>query len=78
MEMFMTRESVKKKDRVKLAKLYFLSNFLLGKQVTTGVEIHHIMMLEDEIQFDQYPWDCITYMTIMESINNAIKNADAL
>lgn len=44
----MTRESVKKKDGAKLTKLYFLSNFLLGKQVTTSVDIDHIKMLDDE------------------------------
>lgn len=72
-EMFMSRGSVKKKDIMKLVNLYFLSNFLLGKQVTTGIDIGHIKMLDDEEQFDQYPWGSIAYMTTVESIKNSIK-----
>lgn len=48
-------ENVKNKDKAKLAKLCFLSNFLLGKQITTKVDIDHINMLDDEDQFDSYP-----------------------
>ena len=35
-------------------------------------------MLDDEVQFDAYPWGQITYMITLDSIKNAIKNLDAL
>lgn len=57
-------DGVKKKDRVRLAKLYVLSNFLMGKQVGTGVELEHIRLLDDEDQFDNYPWGRLAYNSV--------------
>ena len=45
---FNDSKKVKDEDRVKLAKIYFLENFLLGKQLTTGVDIEHIKLVDDE------------------------------
>lgn len=60
-----------------MAKLYFLSNFLQGKQITR-VDVEHIKLLDDEGQFDIYLWDRITYRIIIDSIKKSIKNPSAL
>ncbi|KAA0040611.1 uncharacterized protein E5676_scaffold98G001180 [Cucumis melo var. makuwa] len=42
-----------------MAKIYFLENFLLGKQFTTNIDLEHIKLVDDEKEFDAYPWERI-------------------
>ena len=49
-----------------MTKIYFLENFLLGKQFTTGCDLEHIKLLDDEKQFDVYPWRRIGYNVLIE------------
>ncbi|KAA0058534.1 uncharacterized protein E5676_scaffold606G00970 [Cucumis melo var. makuwa] len=51
-------------DKIKMAKIYFLENFLLGKQFTIGIDLEYIKLLDDEKQFDEYPWGRIVYECI--------------
>ena len=75
---FNDSKKVKDEDRVKLTKIYFLENFLLGKQLTTGVDVEHIKLVDDEIQFDSYPWGRIGYQVVIDSIKKSIKNPSTL
>lgn len=73
-DMFNKMECVKNKDKVRLAKLYLLSNFLIGKQISTGVEVDQINLLDDEEQFDNCPWCKLAYTTTIDSIKRKKKS----
>lgn len=73
-DMFNKIECVKNKDKVRLAKLYLLSNFLIGKQISTGVEVDQINLLDDEEQFDNCPWCKLAYTTTIDSIKRKKKS----
>ncbi|TYK22552.1 uncharacterized protein E5676_scaffold584G00070 [Cucumis melo var. makuwa] len=53
---------LKKEDKIKITKIYFLENFLLGKQFTTGYDLEHIKLIDDEKQFDAFPWGRIVWV----------------
>lgn len=59
---------MKNKDKVKSGKLSFLSNFLLGKQISVKVDVDHIDLLDYDDQFDSYHWDRIAYNTTIDLI----------
>ena len=57
-----------------MTKVYFLENFLLGKQLTTRVDIECIKLVDDETQFDAYPWDRIGHHVMIDSIKKKKKS----
>ena len=71
--LFNDSKKLKDEDKVKMAKIYFLENFLLGKQFTTGIDSEHIKLVDDEKYFDAYPWDRIRYNALIDPIKNSIK-----
>ena len=71
--LFNESKKLKDEDEIKMAKIYFLENFLIGKQFTTRCDLEYIKLLDDEKQFDVFPWEMIGYNDLIDSIKKIYK-----
>ena len=71
--LFNESKKLKEEDRIKMTKIYFLENFLLGKQFTTGCDLENIELTDDEEQFDVFPWGRLDNNLLIDSIKKSIK-----
>ncbi|XP_050944672.1 uncharacterized protein LOC103484737 isoform X18 [Cucumis melo] len=76
-EVFTEMDKGRNKDVVKMAKLYILEMFILGKQLRTGINHEYTLLIDDKEQFDSYPWGRISYEITIDFVKKAIKSNDA-
>ncbi|XP_038883716.1 uncharacterized protein LOC120074618 isoform X2 [Benincasa hispida] len=76
-EVFTEMDKGRNKDVVKMAKLYILEMFILGKQIRTGINHEYTLLVDDKEQFDRYPWGRISYEITIDFVKKAIKSNDA-
>lgn len=76
-EVFTEMDKGRNKDVVKMAKLYILEMFILGKQIRTGINHEYTLLVDDKEQFDKYPWGRISYEITIDFVKKAIKSNDA-
>lgn len=75
-EVFEEMDKGRNKDVVKMAKLYMLETFILGKQIRTGINHEYTLLIDDKKQFDQYPWGRVSYEITIDFMKKAIKSHD--
>ncbi|TYK26024.1 protein Ycf2-like [Cucumis melo var. makuwa] len=59
-------------DRIKMAKLYFLESFLIPKQECLSVDWDHIIMVDDDEVFDEYPWGRVAFELLVDFMNKTV------
>lgn len=67
-------EGVEKNDMVKMAKLFVLGNFILGKQTKIWIEVEYIKLLDDDEQFEKYHQRCVSFNTTIKLAKKSKKN----
>ncbi|XP_031743217.1 uncharacterized protein LOC101221625 isoform X29 [Cucumis sativus] len=76
-KVFTEMDKGRNKDVVKMAKLYILEMFILGKQIRTGINHEYTLLIDDKKQFDSYPWGRISYEITVDFVKKSIKSNDA-
>ena len=59
-------------DRYKLGLLYFPETVLLGKEKMSLINLNWLEIVEDEKEFNQFPWGTETFQRTVHSLNRAL------
>ena len=62
------------KDRIQMAKLYFLESFLLPRQESLSIEWDYVLMVDDDELFGSYPWRRVAFDLLLEFMNRVVCN----
>lgn len=68
---FKVNKNAPDEDMLKMSLLYCLESFLLPRQDTVNVEMDHILMIDDDELFNNYPWGKVAFDMLVDYMRKA-------